>query len=137
MSLAASPVAAQNDMQVAPAVRPYLTWTLLAALGAIYALEVLQPVGGGTKFIPSVETVVAYGALVPDLVFERGEWYRLLTMALLHGGILHILMNGLALWQIGPDLERMIGRVWMFVLFFLGAIGGALGSMAVNSTEIV
>jgi len=138
MSLAAPPIPAQHEIKAAArAVRPFLTWTLLVILGAIYAMEVLHPVGGGWKLTPSVETVVAFGALVPDRVYERGEWYRLLTAALLHGGILHILMNGLALWQIGPDLERMIGRAWLFVLFFLGAIGGALGSMAVNSTEIV
>jgi membrane associated rhomboid family serine protease len=137
MSIAASPIPAKAETQAAPTVRPWLTWTLLASLGAIYAMEVLRPVGGGWKLTPSIETVVAYGALVPDLVFERGEWHRLFTVALLHGGVVHVLMNGLALWSIGPDLERMIGRAWLFVLFFLGAVGGALGSIAVNSTEIV
>jgi rhomboid protease GluP len=137
MSVAEGPVPAQKESKAAPAARPILTWSLLAGLCAIYAAEVMLPVGGGIKFRPSIETVVAYGALVPDLVFERGEWYRLLSAPLLHGSILHILMNGLALCSIGPDLERMIGRARLFVLFFLGAIGGALGSMAVNSTEIV
>ncbi|WP_395022127.1 rhomboid family intramembrane serine protease [Dongia sp.] len=137
MSLAASPLPAQDEIQAAPAVRPWLTATLLVSICAIYAIEVMRPVGGGVKFTPSIETLVAYGALVPDLVAERGEWYRLLTAPLLHGSLLHILMNGLALWSIGPDLERRVGRTWLFVLFFLGAIGGALGSFLLNPSDIV
>jgi rhomboid protease GluP len=137
MSIEANTLPIQREVETARATRPFLTWALLATLCSIYALEVLRPVGGGWKLTPSVETVVAYGSLVPDLVFERGEWHRLFTVALLHGGVLHILMNGLALWSIGPDLERMIGRAWLFILFFLGAVGGALGSIAWNSTEIV
>lgn len=137
MSLAASPLPAQGELQVVSAARPWLTATLLASICGIYAAETLHPVGGGLKLTPSIETLVAYGALVPDLVVERGEWYRLLTAPLLHGSLLHILMNGLALWSIGPDLERRVGRTWLFVLFFQGAVGGALGSFLLNPSDIV
>jgi rhomboid protease GluP len=137
MSAEESSVPICNEMPAAPAERPLATGTLLVLLCAIFGFEMLWPVGDRLKFSPSVETLVADGGLIRDLVVERGEWYRILTGPLLHGGFLHILMNGLALWSIGRDLERMVGRTWLFVLFFLGAVGGAVGSLSINPPQLV
>jgi len=121
-----------------PAGRTWLTGVILALLCAIYLIETSRPVGnGGSWLAPSLQTLVAYGALSRDLVVERGELYRLLTGPLLHGSVLHIVMNGLALWSIGRDMERRVGATWLFVLFFLGAVGGAVGSLTLNPSDLV
>jgi rhomboid protease GluP len=71
------------------------------------------------------------------LVIESGEWYRILTAPLLHGGVEHILLNGIALGLAGYVLEPMIGRAWFGALFVVGALCGALFSLMLNSAVIV
>ena len=41
----------------------------------------------------------------------QGEWWRLITAAFLHGGILHLLFNMYALYLFGPSLEAAFGHV--------------------------
>ncbi|MFE7956886.1 rhomboid family intramembrane serine protease [Streptomyces sp. NPDC057413] len=62
-----------------------------------------------------------------------GEWERLLTGAFLHSppaegtfGIAHIVMNMLALWQIGRVSEALLGQVRYLALYLLSALGGSV-----------
>ena len=53
------------------------------------------------------------------------QWWTPLTYAFLHGDILHILFNMIALWQFGPRVEQLFGTS-RFVRFYLYcALGGA------------
>jgi len=56
------------------------------------------------------------------LFLNWGEYHlfvlQLLLYSFLHGGITHLLMNGVMLWFFGKDLERKIGSTW-FLLFFV------------------
>jgi rhomboid protease GluP len=118
--------------------RPLLTYLLVAALAAVFVVEQLFPASpGGDLLTPSVRTLVALGALSRPLVLEEGEWFRLFTAALLHGGPLHLLFNGVALWMAGVVLEPLVGRAWLFALFFLGTVGGSLMSLAINPPEVI
>jgi membrane associated rhomboid family serine protease len=56
----------------------------------------------------------------------NGEYYRLITSAFLHAGILHILFNMFALAQIGPVLENTLGRARYLALYLLAALGGSV-----------
>ena len=49
---------------------------------------------------------------------RQGELYRLLSVTLVHGGILHLFLNMYALWVVGPIVEQIWGR-WLFVLFYV------------------
>ena len=60
-----------------------------------------------------------------------GEYYRLLTAAFLHAGVLHLAMNMFALAQLGPLLESALGRVRFLALYVLSALGGSVLSFAV------
>jgi membrane associated rhomboid family serine protease len=71
-----------------------------------------------------------------DEVFQRfamwspgvatGDVYRLLTSAFLHLGIAHLLLNMLALFFVGPALERWLGRPRFAALYVLSTLGGAV-----------
>jgi rhomboid protease GluP len=74
-------------------------------------------------------TLWAMGANVPVMVSE-GEWWRLLTMVFLHGGLLHLLMNSWALLAVGPLVEEMYGSRKLIVLYVLSGLGGSLLSYA-------
>ena len=118
--------------------KPILTALLLLALAAVFVVEQLFPVTPATGLLtPSVTTLVALGGLVKPLVLEQREWHRLLTAAFLHAGALHLVLNGLALWMAGLLLEPLLGRAWLLALFFIGALGGSLMSLALNPAEIV
>ena len=66
----------------------------------------------------------------------NGEWYRLATVALLHGGILHLLFNMYWLWAIGTSLESVIGR-WRFgAIYVVSLIGGSSASLLFNASNI-
>ncbi|MFE6618491.1 rhomboid family intramembrane serine protease [Streptomyces sp. NPDC057740] len=62
-----------------------------------------------------------------------GQWERLLTSGFLHlpptegtFGLLHIVMNMLALWQLGRIVEPMLGRVRYLALYLLATLGGSV-----------
>jgi membrane associated rhomboid family serine protease len=59
---------------------------------------------------------------------QSGELYRLASVTLVHGGLLHLFLNMYALWIMGPIVESIWGRR-MFVLFYLlTAIGASTAS---------
>ncbi|TCC56084.1 rhomboid family intramembrane serine protease [Kribbella pittospori] len=62
--------------------------------------------------------------LVPFLV--DSEPWRLLTSAFTHVQIFHIFSNLFMLWQLGPPLEQMLGRLRFSILYLLSALGGSV-----------
>ena len=117
---------------------PILTSLMVAALAAVFVVEQLVAVAPGHGlFAPDVRTLVAMGGLSRRLVIERGEWFRLFTAPLLHGDLFHLLFNGIALWMAGALLEPLAGRSRLLALFFAGALGGSVLSMAVNPANLV
>lgn len=117
---------------------PWLTLALIALLIAVFAAEQLLAITPGDEGMsPSIETLMALGALNRTLVAEAGEWYRLFTAPLLHADIGHILCNGIALLLVGLFLERLIGRAWYLAVFLVGALGGSLLSLALDAPSVV
>ena len=53
---------------------------------------------------------------------EAGQWWRLFTTTLLHGGFTHILFNMWALYVLGPHVERGVGS-GPFLALYLAAAG--------------
>jgi rhomboid protease GluP len=116
---------------------PWLTFALLAVLILIFVIENAFPVSPGKDLSPSVATLLAMGGLSRDAVLTNGEWYRLFTAPLLHGGVIHILGNSVALLLGGRLLEQLVGRLWFFAFFVVGALGGSLMSLAVGAANAV
>ena len=75
------------------------------------------------------------GALIPSRVLG-GEWWRLFSVMLLHGSLIHLALNMLALLSFGPFLERLIGSARYLLIFVLSGFGGAVLSM-MRGTEII
>jgi membrane associated rhomboid family serine protease len=116
---------------------PWLTFALLAVLITVFALENVFVVAPSVRSTPSAATLLALGGLTHEAVFSGREWFRLFAAPLLHANVAHIVGNGVALLLGGWLLERLIGRLWFFALFFISALGGSLMSLAVAPPHIV
>ena len=124
--------------EIAAPGRPLVTYALLALLAVLFACEQvfgLDATGG--SMTPSIRSLVALGGVSRTLVVDLGEWWRIFTAPLLHGGFLHLAFNGLALFLVGRLLERLVGPAWFAGLFAVSAIGGSLMSLMVNPANIV
>lgn len=64
------------------------------------------------------------------------EWYRLFTVALLHGSWLHIGFNMYALWVLGPSIEFVFGRSRFFTIYIASLLGGSTASLLFNSPGV-
>ena len=67
----------------------------------------------------------------------EGQWYRLITSSFLHGGVFHLLLNSLALLASGVFLEKFIGHVWFFTIYFFSILGGSICSILINGENVV
>ncbi len=105
---------------------------VLVALNVIaYAWETLS----GTRFDDS-RSLVEHGALYGRFVLADGEWWRIVTGAFMHGGILHLALNMLALYQLGSFLEAMLGAPRMLAIYAIALVGGGLGIIYFAPDEV-
>ncbi|MEV8377428.1 rhomboid family intramembrane serine protease [Kribbella sp. NPDC056861] len=92
---------------------PIVTYTLLALNVMVFLV-----VQTGTDQL--LNDLVLYPFLV------ESEPWRLLTSAFTHVQIFHIFSNLFMLFQVGPMLEQMLGRLRFAVLYLASALGGGV-----------
>jgi rhomboid protease GluP len=94
-----------------------VSWMALAATGG----------GGGLSILWGLSGVAQYrlGMSIPLPYLVVGhEWWRVVTAMFLHGGLLHIGFNMMALMQFGPAIEELYGSArYLFIYVFTGAFG--------------
>jgi rhomboid protease GluP len=73
---------------------------------------------------PSNESLLVLGASGAIPIGAMGRWWTLISANYLHGSILHIFFNMMALYQLGPLIVREYGASRMVALY---SLGGALG----------
>lgn len=117
-----------------------VVWTYVLLIGIVVMFGVQMFVQGGLGSVSliggfSLNNYLQLGGLNQELVRD-GEWWRLITVMFLHGGLLHILFNGFALYAFGMEMERLIGG-WRFLLiYFLGGLGGSLLSFGLGNYPV-
>ncbi|WP_299758792.1 rhomboid family intramembrane serine protease [uncultured Pontibacter sp.] len=99
---------------------------LVFVVGALLGLHVLDP---------DAERLVDMGANFGPYTLT-GEWWRLFTSMFLHGGLLHLLFNMLALVNIGTQLEALVGKVQYTIAYVLTGLAGSIASLWWTSPEI-
>lgn len=70
-------------------------------------------------------------------MLEEGQWWRLFSAPLLHGGLIHIAFNGIALFFAGVVLENVIGRAWFAGVFAVSAVTGSAMSLLINPETLI
>lgn len=79
-------------------------------------------------FLPQGEALLLPWLWLDKAAVADGEYWRLLTVTLVHGGILHLLFNMYALWIAGPIVERFYGSGMFLLLYLLCAAAGSVAS---------
>ena len=77
------------------------------------------------------------GALYQDEGIWRGAVWKHLTSMFLHGGWIHIIFNGFALWSIGRIVESRWGTWPMLGLLLLTGLAGASLEFLVHASSSV
>jgi rhomboid protease GluP len=104
------------------------TYTLVGINCAVYVAMVVRGVSATS---PSVFDLVRWGANFGGYVLA-GQWWRLLTAAFVHVGILHLATNMWCLWNLGLLGEPLLGPAGMVAVYVLTGIAGNLLSVAVH-----
>lgn len=106
-----------------PLQRIWLTYVLLAAIGAVFLGQLaLAPIEG------DVDPIINLGAKVNSLI-AAGQLWRLVTPIFIHAGLTHFLFNAYALYLFGRRVESAYGAARLFILFFFSGIGGTIASL--------
>jgi rhomboid protease GluP len=96
-------------------------WALILLNVAMFGVEMV--LGGSTNSL----TLQNLGGLEPAAVVDRREYWRLFTALFLHYGALHLGINLLGLYILGPALELMIGTTKFILSYLLSGLGSSAG----------
>ena len=103
-----------------------VTRALLALNIGIFALEVAM----SRSLNPAPGVELQLGASYALATLGEGRWETLVTACFLHGSLLHVGFNMLALWQAGPLVERTVGSARMAPMYLVAGAFGNLLSVA-------
>jgi len=106
--------------------RPVVVPVLIALNVLMFAVTVVQ--ARSVMDVTQGSSVFDAGELVPGRV-AQGEWWRLITSGFLHYGLLHIVLNMVALWMLGQQLEIALGRGRFLAVYLLSVLGCSTAAM--------
>jgi len=92
---------------------------------------------GGSPFnflSPSGQSLFLLGATGTVPVFEYHRFWTLISASFLHGGILHIAFNMMALYQLGPFALQIFGFHRFLSIYILSGIAGFAASLLFGVT---
>jgi rhomboid protease GluP len=120
-ALRAASMQIQKERQLFEKGKPFFTYFFIAVQLVMF---VLLELNGGSK---DPQTLIEFGAKYNPLIIE-GEWWRLVTPIFLHIGMLHLLMNTLALYYLGTAVEKIYGRSRFVFVYMVSGIAGSFAS---------
>lgn len=101
--------------------KPQLTYLLIAVLFGVFAAELLF----GEPFIKTF-------ALIPSEFMQGHQPWSLLSAALLHAGVIHLLGNLYFFYVFGDNIEDRLGARRFAVLMLVSALLGSLAHLLNN-----
>jgi len=110
-------------------------YILISPFAVILSLNILvflaMVVSGVDPVKPETKDLLGWGANFGPRT-TGGEWWRLITSTFLHVGLLHLAFNMFVLFQIGPLMQRLMGRTGFVIAYFIAGLAGSLTSVAWN-----
>ena len=83
--------------------------------------------------VPSIEMRLVLPNI--DFLLATNEWYRLITVALTHGGLMHLGFNMYSLYILGTPIEQAYGRNKFLIIFTISLLTGSFASVFLNTAN--
>lgn len=80
--------------------------------------------------------LVDFGAKFGPYIWQKHEYWRLVTAGFLHGGMLHIAMNSWVLYDLGAQAEEVFGTARFLVIYFVSTVAGFYLSARINPMSV-
>jgi membrane associated rhomboid family serine protease len=118
---------------------PMVTYVLIALNAGVFLIDLvlgaeLQGAGGGLAVDGGLLGAGLDQGQLIGVAYD--EWWRLVSGGFLHGGLLHVGMNMLMLYLLGPLLERELGKLNFALLYATSLIAGSLGVMLLSPFDL-
>jgi membrane associated rhomboid family serine protease len=123
-----------TDLSALVPVLRFETWLELQKAPVTRILLALTALVGVAQLMPG-ESIAAAGLVKAD--YHHGQWWRLFTAPLLHGNLIHFLMNASALLYLGKRVE--VFARWPhvpLVFLFSACIGGEASAHFLEATTV-
>jgi rhomboid protease GluP len=109
---------------------PIYTYTLLVCIAAVYIAQFVT--SADPEFFNMDRYSAFYAGFDKKAFLEAHEYWRILTGATVHSGILHVVLNSYALFSFGRLIEMLSNRAHLAIIFILSALGGGVLSLVFN-----
>jgi membrane associated rhomboid family serine protease len=107
---------------------------LVNVLAFLY--EIVSSGGGVLSGNITNGTIVRDGALVPFLVTQDNQWWRIVTSGFLHASIIHIGVNMISLYSLGRFIESAVGGAKMALIYAVSLLCAGLGAVYFSQPDI-
>lgn len=113
--------------------RPVVVPVLVVLNVLVYVITAAQ---AGSAAANHTSSLFGSWVLWPAGIVAFDEPWRLVTSGFLHYGPVHLVLNMVALWLMGRDVEPMLGRVRFLAVYFLSLLGGSVAVFLFGSVEV-
>lgn len=116
---------------------PIAALALAFVLALVFAAELWATGRVSDGLGVSASVIVVFGGKSAELVWQAGQWHRLVTAMFLHWSAAHLVANLVPLLIAGWLVEPLIGARWFMAAFLLGGLAGSLASVGFNSPFLI
>lgn len=107
--------------------------TIIFAVINIIIFALMYIIGNGSE---NKATLLKFGANM-GMLTKNGDYYRLITCAFLHIGVVHLLCNLYSLFIIGQNIEYFFGKLKFVLIYFYSAITASLFVLIFQSDNTI
>lgn len=107
--------------------------TIVIAVINIIVFALMYIIGNGSE---NKATLLKFGANM-GMLTKNGDYYRLITCAFLHIGVIHLLCNLYSLYIIGQNIEYFFGKLKFVLIYLFSAITASLFVLIFQSDNTI
>lgn len=112
-------------------------WALYAVVALNVGVWLANLADGMSPMQPDTADLFRWGAGSASAVVRDGEFWRLITATVLHGGLMHLALNMYALWVAGTQVTRWFGNGQFLLIYWASALAGSALSLHFSAQQAV